>query len=395
MSLLAIALASSGAIALAVGMQGGGGPAPAPSGGGGGGGGGGMYANVHARFGGHLETESLSVDLTATAATGRLAIRPGPNHIDSFFDVFFDITYQGKEEHGSWTIDSFFDVFFDITTSDPGNPGPEILQIRESPSRATGVIPLGSSGLELELDSFFDVFAEVSGDPSTGTWVTTFDSFFDIYCEVSAPPPEPGQPRTSLVEYGAEDGLRAAADPTTAKYDSFFDVLAGSVVPPGGGGSVHMDSFFDIFTEVSSVTEPNTRIAFDASQDGSTKVRPGPKDGPARVDVRERAAGRIRARTDMIVLNLDASHSGRWAGTLAEGTTPLPGDSFFDIFLELSDPRPRPFYAPTMGRIGGSAEKASEMMADTALPDWASGGPVRIEASVRFSGTSLLTARHP
>lgn len=133
--------------------------------------------------------------LNLTQNDRRVSDLPSPGEtfiVDSFFDVFFDITYapQGNVAH-SVTVDSFFDVFTEITLKATGNstgswdtemlsmdlsgsiPGGPTIAIRLSEAKSSGgqltVSNIGSSGQDLFLiDSFFDVWTEISID--SGQW---------------------------------------------------------------------------------------------------------------------------------------------------------------------------------------------------------------------------------
>jgi hypothetical protein len=115
---------------------------------------------------------------------------PGPGggaHIDSFFDIFIEVSTDGG---GTWTgatgypARSFFDIFVNHGGGGGGgailypmevlsldlSPMPGV-QIRESPTRASdGMTTVRTVPGGYMIDSFFDIFTEVSMDGGH-TWV--------------------------------------------------------------------------------------------------------------------------------------------------------------------------------------------------------------------------------
>jgi hypothetical protein len=109
---------------------------------------------------------------------------PGPGATsNSFFDVFAEISYTGPEASG--TVDALTDgllILRHLATDPLGDHyetefqgmavvGPGGLHIRESPSRPSlGQTTIRATGGPYQIDSFFDVFTELSLDDGQ-TWI--------------------------------------------------------------------------------------------------------------------------------------------------------------------------------------------------------------------------------
>ena len=122
-----------------------------------------------------------------------------------------------------------------------------------------------------KIDSFFDVFADFQRLPPPAPNTTRIDSFFDVFTEIYLAPPG-GPPQ--LYQVPAQMQIRLNGLPPGTPY---FDTemlqldLYGGSLPPGvwiresptrpsigrttqtplGGGLYQIDSFFDVFTELS------------------------------------------------------------------------------------------------------------------------------------------------
>ena len=129
-----------------------------------------------------------------------------------------------------------------------------------------------------QIDSFFDVFTELQQVPPPGPGATSIDSFFDVFTEISLSlPGGPFQIRESPTR---QSTIRTTnSGPTPTGDGTVFDTemlsldLSGGTLPPGvmiresptlpslGKTSIresptlpglyHIDSFFDVFTELS------------------------------------------------------------------------------------------------------------------------------------------------
>ena len=130
-----------------------------------------------------VDIELVALSLTSVDPLGQVVPLPSPGNsftVDSFFDVFYEIDYQGS----NFTVDSFFDITYQVTAPPPGSGdtgswqtemvsmqlsgdvGGISIEIRESPNLPSpGEIkvtdlPDGT----FQIDSFFDVFTEISVD---------------------------------------------------------------------------------------------------------------------------------------------------------------------------------------------------------------------------------------
>ncbi len=138
---------------------------------------------------------------------------------------------------------------------------------------ANGVTYNTPSG-PFHIDSFFDIFTEIdlAPPPAPGT-PPRIDSFFDVFTEISLSPPSgppldvvpPSQMQIKTTSPGA------VCNPCTFSTEMLQLNLQGGGLPAGvmvresptlpsvgqtsitdlGGGLFHIDSFFDVFTELS------------------------------------------------------------------------------------------------------------------------------------------------
>ena len=135
-----------------------------------------------------------------------------------------------------------------------------------TPGRVTSV-KLGGTE-RFEVDSFFDVFTELTLESGQ---LYHIDSFFDVFTELSVPglPPAPAEltgpvevvvrPRagtTGLFDTEIVSmSLSGSAGPTPVIVREnpapFSESLGGTEITDIGGGLYHIDSFFDVFTELS------------------------------------------------------------------------------------------------------------------------------------------------
>jgi hypothetical protein len=171
-----------------------------------------------------IDVEIVSLQLVGLGPSVLLP-PPGPVPADSFFDVFVELNVDGVHQ-----VDSFFDVFFEIDIM-PGSPGTvdtEIVQmqltgnvggipimIRESPTQQSAgqhvVTPLGP-GPEFQVDSFFDIFFEITIDNGQ-----TFHTLPPLRVNlVGVSVPEPASLALVLLGLGAAGVRRRAARPPAA-----------------------------------------------------------------------------------------------------------------------------------------------------------------------------------
>ena len=307
-----------------------------------------------------IETEILSMDLRS--------IEHGDFVVDSFFDVFFDLrtvsSTVGRIETelvaldllGDPTpqFDSFFDVFLDLGEGHSRIDTELVaLQLRSiTPIRVDiGAISSTAARIETEIlsmdlrsiehgdfmvDSFFDVFFDLRTISSTAGRIETelvaldlalgdltpqFDSFFDVFLDLGA-----GHSRIEteivamqLAATGDTDTIvrriTQAASSTATKIETEMVAMElRSIEPIQVDLKKHIDSFFDIFTELRRI---ETELV--ALQLGNTDT------------IVQRIADAQRTiQTEILSMEL-------------RSITPIHTDlkkhidSFFDIFIELSE----------------------------------------------------------
>lgn len=181
--------------------------------------------------------------------------------------VFATLTCCPAATNNAYAIGSFFDVFTELmvngqvafkSVAPTTYPGPvfdtEMLSMTLSSSADPRVVvhapaPDGS----FSIDSFFDITYRVG--PVGGPY--TVDSFFDVFTELSVSPPttNPDGSQTFDTEMLSMD-LEGAGGPSS----NFVLAMAGppyehrghvTVLKSHQDGGYHVDSFFDIFTELS------------------------------------------------------------------------------------------------------------------------------------------------
>jgi hypothetical protein len=112
----------------------------------------------------------------------------GPQHIDSFFDITYRIGGGGGGGiDGTWPIEMFALEIKSLVNT-PGGPVP--VTIRESPTQASQGLDMMTSlpGGGVQIDSFFDVFTEISLDGG-GSWHA---GNAPLRMDLTAITPEPG-----------------------------------------------------------------------------------------------------------------------------------------------------------------------------------------------------------
>jgi len=152
------------------------------------------------------------------------------------------------------------------------------IQHMPSPGHTTlTLVSFPTPGGMYQIDSFFDVFTELQQVPPPGPGATSVDSFFDVFTEISLS--EPGTPFQIRESPTRQSTIRTTnSGPTPTGDGTVFDTemlslnLSGGTLPPGlliresptlqstGKTSIresptlglyHIDSFFDVFTELS------------------------------------------------------------------------------------------------------------------------------------------------
>lgn len=279
-----------------------------------------------------VDIELVALNLVSVRPV-TLGMLPGPGRsgdIDGFFDVFTELSADGGQTTAK---NGFFDVFFDITVtnaekSDGTDRGKFLTEI-VSMSLSGGTFPGGviireSRGrkslgeLRIEpsdrtgssVDSFFDVFTELSVDGGQ-TWVSTGEPMrLDLSLPDGASDGGVVLPRASRYE-SSKGAQYVAAEIELVALNLVNTAPVQESVMPVPGETVSVDSFFDVFTELS---------------------------------VRGRRLGFVDSFFDVFTeLSVDGEQSGfvdAFFDVLAESSRG-PGkrslvDSFFDVFTEFS-----------------------------------------------------------
>ena len=333
-----------------------------------------------------FDTEMLQLDLSGRSRVRFPEPAPGkPAHVDSFFDVFFDVTYRGTQETGTARVSSFFDIWVEITPPDPaaGIGGAAMVELQGTVPEQ--VFMLGSSGLGARVHSFFDIFTEISLDGSGGSQ-TTVDSFFDVFTEI-AHPPDPGTVGKAVVQYQESDFERTVVmqkgDQGSSQTDSFFDITYRYDTPAGGSGASKVGAFFDIFCDFARKPGkgPQERKQGDmdlrarATSHSSSDWLAGDKflEG----DVHHPMVQKVKVKFPWLEADVMTHETGHWMGMAPEGMGHLEGDSFFDITYRIG-----------LMTLRGSSEVTSPLMTDYGAPS-PSDSSARIRAR-EFAGHVTL-----
>jgi hypothetical protein len=141
---------------------------------------GGNTTGAPTTFSNTIDIELVALSLTSIDPVGEVVLLPSPGElfqIDSFFDVFVELTIDGN----TFQVDSFFDITYRVS---PGNttgswdtemvsmslvsqvPGGPLVEMRASPllpspgEIVVSDLPDGT----FQIDSFFDIFTEIRVD---------------------------------------------------------------------------------------------------------------------------------------------------------------------------------------------------------------------------------------
>jgi len=160
----------------------------------------------------------LSLALVLVLVAGFLVAVPASAYLSSYHcDSFFDIYFQQIGGTYAYTGSGTALLWTDVPVPPPGSSGTinvELLSLnmalsgplgpmmfRESPTlMSTGGFAYSSGGGGYQIDSFFDIFFEISSDsgntwrPTAGSghYSGTCDSFFDVFVEIEIDVPIPG-----------------------------------------------------------------------------------------------------------------------------------------------------------------------------------------------------------
>ena len=171
--------------------------------------------------------------------------------VDSFFDIMIGGFEAGDLDFNATAITAY------------GGFDTEIIAMQLKSSPAPNVTTTGSlAGGDFQIDSFFDLFYTIDPDGPGGSDPFIIDSFFDIATAITIAPPviNPNGSRTFDTEILSMDLSGAVGSPSTSTvlglsaaldHRGHVTVLKGPTAGPGGTPGFQIDSFFDVFTEIS------------------------------------------------------------------------------------------------------------------------------------------------
>jgi len=199
-------------------------------------------------------TKSLTALTGLVIAVSALFATQTRANVDSFFDVFVGAVDEGE----AWREIDLLTSPIPFSNSS-GTVQIEMVSMSLRSSQPLGVTDLGDGNFQV--DSFFDIEYRLSPPDSSDF---TVDSFFDVAYRMTFAN-DPTQSDSDKQHFDTEilsmdlngalpapgnsgSQLRLAGPPH--RHRGHVTVLK-IASPPGGGGDFQVDSFFDIFTEVS------------------------------------------------------------------------------------------------------------------------------------------------
>ncbi len=212
-----------------------------------------------------MSTSKLATrTLTLAAVAWCLSSTPSALAFDSFFDIFVDVVESGQL---SYELQS-------PTPYDNGTIQTEMVSMSLTPSPGSSVVVQDrrATNGDFTVDSFFDIEYRIEFGGGSSY---TVDSFFDVFVELSVQPPESGnsEQETFPTEMLSMDLTGASPGPDnngtllrlldSAEHHGHVTVLKLSDPGPGAG-NFHVDSFFDVFTEI-SLDDGNSYIPAESS----------------------------------------------------------------------------------------------------------------------------------
>jgi hypothetical protein len=285
-----------------------------------------------------VQQENFSVLVEADMARLDMQLQHGqPAHVPVDVTVRVEVSYQGANHSGTFTIRPFFDVFFDVAPSDPATGRDGFLAANVSGMFEFGDLPVGPVTIDpcFIIENTFAIQDDAAND------VRTFKSrsFHHALLEAT------DAAGNLIFDYGAmtDEGMTIVESGagTSVQIDSFFDVFTRvemDSATPADGGMAH--SFFDISY---GVFEPNDQPLLQVDARGRVKagvhLRPGP--GDALVQAQNAQSQSIDVMFNPKEYTL--GEKGHWNENegLLSGTSDVPTDSFFDVFFKVQ-PQPEP-----------------------------------------------------
>ena len=134
---------------------------------------------------------------------------------------------------------------------------------------------LPPAGQTFQVDSFFDIFVEIRVGGSTGETFQV-DSFFDVFFEVTADAAGSKSFETEMLSMDLRGTGPNGPDTLIMRLDSARPSQGLHLVTDLGNGTFNVDSFFDIFTEISIDGGSNFFQATDSAPVSLNSVIPEP-----------------------------------------------------------------------------------------------------------------------
>ncbi len=301
---------------------------------------------------GTFQTEILSMSLTAVDPRQTLSpttLPPGQWEIDSFFDVFTELSFDGGPPVGGilqgpvqlrLIVADRGDIFDTeiVSMSLSGDIGGCHVEVSEDPTKSShgvhGAIDLGGSW---QVDSFFDVFTELSVDG--GPLIPA-----DVPMHIQTP--------LGLLMRGdafpVVEAPYVAENPTNhvGTFDTEIVSMELTGVDPSGtlspttlgGGTYSIDSFFDVFTELSVDGGPLSQGLLTGSATFRIVVPDDPFEttGTFATEIVSMSLSGDVGGIPVVIRESSTLPSQGWHTITDLGGGQWEIDSFFDVYTELS-----------------------------------------------------------
>ncbi len=204
--------------------------------------------------------------LVATAVAGFVLAAPGWARADSFFDIFTELMANGQVRYDSTGSTRYQGIQTEMVSMS--------LVSSADPQVGAPSLPDGT----FHVDSFFDI--EYRIDLDGGGSPPVVDSFFDVFTELSVTPraPDPNDPPdtqtfdTEMLSMNLTGDLRLVGGP----HHGHVTILKISDPTGGGQDQYRVDSFFDIFTELSVDGGQSWHPCQNATRLASSIITPEP-----------------------------------------------------------------------------------------------------------------------